>query len=389
MNYIIEKWEKSNEILKKENNYRKIFSYSTKIDPDNKIDFSSNDYLGLRKNPTISLAGYENALKSGNGNGSSRIIKECDEKISYLEKFFCLHTNFKRALFFSSGFLANLTFFDVLSPFFFESIDQEVFIDHRAHASLFFSLKNSGIKKIIFQHHNYSHLEKKIQNSTAKVKIIVVESLYSMDGDLSCPKELYEICKKYNAMLFVDETHSFGIYGEKGQGWLSLYPFLKKYVIAAVFGCGKAVGICGGFLATNNLVFYERIIQKSKVLIYSTAVTPSLTGSVLQSLKIIFNEEGSEKRKKLLHNISFFNTNFKNENNSHIIPIIVHENHIALKLTQYLFKKNIIAKAIRPPSVPNRTARIRIILTSEHTEIEIEKLCNNIKYFLKMEQIYL
>ena len=384
LNYLAEIWDESHNQLKSKQSYRKIFDTHKEFNNHTKIiNFSSNDYLGLRNEARILEAGYRSALKNGSGCGASRSVLQTDSSIEELENFFCEHTGWKRSLFLPSGFIANLTFFDALTPFLNEDIDQEFFIDHRCHASIFFAFKDRNLKHSIFRHQDMPHLEKKLNASQAKAKIIVVESLFSMDGDFSQGEDLSHICEKTNALLFVDESHSFGIYGPNGRGWTQDFPKLKKYLIAASFGCGKSVGVSGGFLATNTPALIKRILQKSKLFIYSTGISAFISGAVLESLKIIFSEEGEKRRSKLFTNIRYLNSqldkiNFKfpiileREILSQIVPFIFCENNLTMKISNHLLENQILAKAIRPPSVPNNTSRLRLCLTSHLTNEDID-----------------
>lgn len=367
-------WEGSNQKLREQNLYREAFPYASSC-KDGAISFSSNDYLNLRNDIRITQAGFDAALKSGAGTGAARSVLQTDAQIEILEHFFCENMGYKHALFLPSGFLANVTFFDVLAPFSSEIIEQEIFIDHRAHSSLFFAIRATEIKHFIFRHNDYSFLEKKLSLSKANAKIIVVESLYSMDGDFVDPQALLHLCEKYGALLFIDEGHTFGVSGNKGLGFVNSYPELKPFVLASVFGCGKAVGVSGGFLATNSLQFKERVLQKSKTFIYSTGISPFISGAVQKSLEIIFSHEGDEKRKNLHVNVEFLKEKIPHIK-SHIVPIIIGDNSKALHISKILFDNNIIAKAIRSPSVPRGTERIRITLNSDHSFSQMEKLVN-------------
>lgn len=382
IDYLNTIWKVSNQKLKEQNLFREPFPYALSC-KQAAILFSSNDYLNLRNDIRIKQAGFEAVLKSGSGTGASRSVLQTDGQIEFLEDFFCKNMDYKHALFLPSGFLANVTFFDVLAPFLSESIDQEIFIDHRAHASLFFAMKAVEIKHFIFRHNDYFFLEKKLSLSKASAKIIVVESLYSMDGDFIDAHALLCLCKKYGALLFIDEGHTFGVYGNKGRGFVHSYPELKPFVIASVFGCGKAVGVSGGFLATNSLALKERVFQKSKTFIYSTGISPFISGAVQKSLEIIFSSEGDKKRQKLQNNMDFLKIKIP-YTKSQIIPIIIGSNARALHISQVLFENDIIAKPIRSPSVPRGTERIRITLNSEHSFSHIEKLVN----ILQSENIY-
>lgn len=387
---LIESWERSFAHLKNENNFREVFSPCAS---SSQIHFSSNDYLGLRNDTRLAHAGFEAALQSGSGSGASRIVLQTDKQIEALEEFFCQHTGYAHSLFLGSGFTANLALFDALSPLPTEKESVEVFVDHLAHASLFYALRSSKINHSLFRHRDYSHLEKKLAASVAQIKIIVVESIYSMDGDHSCAPTLTHLCQKYHATLFLDESHSFGLQNTPGTLWINAHPELKKYLLGSVQGCGKAVGVAGAFLATNHKALKERIIQKSKVFIYSTGVSPFITGAVAESLKIIFGSEGHKRREKITANIQFFQTKMaetefaknvifeKGSTHSQIFPLILFRNEDAIALAQFLLSQDIVARAIRPPSVPKNTARIRIALNYHHTFPEIEKLFLALKKF--------
>ncbi len=392
-NYLSDIWENSNKKIKEEENYREIFSPAKKFIGKKKyFDFSSNDYLGLRNNKEIIEAGYASALQNGAGAGSSRLVLELDNNISLLEKYFAEKTHFNYAVFFPSGFVANAALFDTLACFSWEEVAKNnihLFVDHRSHASLFYGLRNSQLIYDFFRHNDYIHLENKLKRSLAKVKIIVVESLYSMDGDYSDPEKLQNLCKKYNAMIIIDETHTLGTYGVN-KSWLQSFSYLKPFVLASVTGCGKAVGVSGGFIATDHEVLKERMIQKCKYLIYSTAVSPFITGAVKKSLEIIFSPTGDKLVTLLENNISYFRKKLieiavkENEFNlsffdlskhaSNIFPII-YKNHSDIKKKEQFFIDNgLILKAFRPPTVPKGTSRFRVIIRSDHSKNDINRL---------------
>lgn len=380
---LIENWERSFDNLKKEQNFREVFTPSPNA---SQINFSSNDYLGLRNEERLAQAGFQAALQSGSGSGASRIVLQTDRQIEALEELFCHHTGYAHSLFLGSGFTANLAFFDALSPLPNETETIDIFVDHLAHASLFYALRNGKLNHTLFRHRDHTHLEKKLAHSTAHIKIIVVESIYSMDGDRACAQTLTQLCQKYNATLFLDESHSFGLQNTPGNIWINAHPELKKYLLGSVQGCGKAVGVSGAFLATNHRALKERIIQKSKVFIYSTGVSPFITGAVTESLKLIFGAEGAERRAKLAANIELFQKKMaesafaknvifeKADMPSQIFPLVVFHNEKAVALSKFLLSHGIVARAIRPPTVPKNTARIRIALHCHHTFADIERL---------------
>ena len=392
-NYLNNIWEKSNHSIKMNHNYRMLFPYYQGKNQEHniKVDYSSNDYLSLKNDQRIVDAGYQSALLNGAGSGSSRLVTQTDPCLELLETDFSLKTGYAYSFFFPSGFIANISLFDALSPFPWEEeiFQQQIFIDHRCHSSLFYGLRNSNIKCEQFRHLDYDHLAFKLRTSKSSAKIIVVESLYSMDGDYSDPHKLLEVCQEFGAMLIIDETHSIGTFGEKAC-WLSEFPFLKPYVLASVFGCGKAVGVSGGFIATDHFQLKERILQKSRPMLYSTAVSPFITGAVKKSLDIIFSKEGDKKRDLLQENIKYlkkgllslkpskqeflFCENHIENHNSNIFPLIYSDNLNIIEKEKFFMKQGLLLKAIRPPSVPRGTSRFRVILRSGHTKEDINFL---------------
>ncbi|BBH54137.1 aminotransferase class I/II-fold pyridoxal phosphate-dependent enzyme [Fluviispira sanaruensis] len=391
--YLNKIWQSTNSALIDQHNYRKpIRYYKNKSEQKINIDFSTNDYLGMRFDPRVIDAGYQAAQDNGAGSGSSRMVIETDANLLELENYFSKCLRLEHSLYFSSGFMANLALFDAISPYSFEEniISQELFVDHRCHASIYLGFRNAKIPTTIFRHMDFKNLAQKLKNSSASAKIIVIESLFSMDGDVFSATELAEICAKYNAFIIIDETHSIGVL--PSGSYLAANYFLKKYVIAIVAGCGKALGVSGGFIATDYSALKQRVMQKSKALIYSTAATPFAVGALLQSLKIIFSEEGQLKRDKLYGNINYFKNRISllhknkicqniyelNNHCSHIIPLIVGDNAVVLKMVQSLLERGILVKEIRPPSVPRGTARLRVILRSDHSKKDIDDLFENI-----------
>lgn len=392
LNDMNEIWSNSLEMEKARGAYRTLFQIKNMSDNESKhsaLQFSSNDYLGLKNDSRLAEAGFLSASKSGSGSGSSRSVLQSDHLIEELENYFCRESGFKYTLFLPSGFVANLVFLDVLQTYGEEVTDQEIFIDHRCHASLFFSIKSTNLKHTIFKHNSLDHLEMKLKSSLSKFKIIVIESLFSMDGDFFPLENLHLLCHRYDALIYIDESHSFGLYGPNGAGYIHQFPKLNPYLLAGSFGCGKAVGVSGGFLATNSYAFRERIIQKSKLFIYSTGISPFITGAVYASLKIIFSIEGDERRKKLFHNINYlielmknykskFPILFERDGISPIIPFIFKNNEKCLSISNLCIENNIILKCIRPPSVPNNTSRLRMCVSSSHS---IKDFDNFYSYF--------
>ncbi len=354
------------------------------------IDFCSNDYLGLARQ-LASVAGV------ATGSGASRIVMQRDNGVDELESRCAGLFGWPTGVFLPHGFMANLALFDVLASLNIKDSDAkiidntgvEVFLDHRAHASLHLGKKMSGICTQLFRHRDYNHLDSLLQNSKASLKIIVVESLHSMDGTFESPTVLALLCEENNAVLVVDEAHTAGIYGKKGGGWVQENSILAPHVLCAMYGFGKGMGISGGFIGCSQ-AFRNQLMQCGKSFLYSTAQSPVLTQLALQAVVKIESENSDFLRAKLRSNILIFrhlfeklnwslgrkylSGNILNDFNSPIFAVALDDSLRALKWEQVLLEKKFLVRAIRPPTVPRNTARLRIILHSYSSESDMQLL---------------
>ena len=353
-------------------------------------DFCSNDYLGLARQ-LASVAGV------ATGSGASRIVMQRDTALDELESRCAGLFGWPTGVFLPHGFMANLALFDVLASLGIkagevksdESSEVEVFLDHRAHASLHLGKKMSGVCAQLFRHHDYNHLEKLLQNSRAPIKIIVVESLHSMDGTFECASTLASLCEKNNAVIVVDEAHTAGICGAKGSGWIQENSVLLPHVLCAMYGFGKGMGVSGGFIGCSQ-EFRSQLMQCGKSFLYSTAQSPVLTQLALQAVTKIESENSDVLRENLHSNILMFRNlfqkmnwsvgreylsgNIMNDLNSPIFSVALDDSVRAVKWEQALLEKKFMVRAIRPPTVPRNTARLRIILHSYSSESDMQLL---------------
>lgn len=340
---------------------------------DNAVDFSSNDYLGLSSHPQIYLAGCEAAKKLGAGATASRLILQKQELLTELEDSFARWVSGTEALFLNSGYSANIALFDALKT---ES-PQEIFLDHRAHSSLYSACKLSGIKTFLFRHQDYNHLENRLKKSASRFKYIVVESLHSMDGTWENAEALAQLCERYGAHIIVDEAHSIGICGPHGSGWVNANPSLKQYTIAVMYGAGKALGAQGGFVVGVK-GFKERLFQKSRTVIYSTGTTPFLVGAVDKAIDLVAGLEGEALREQLQNNIKIYQNLVSNSVSSPIQNYKIADIDKINCLSDSLIKNEFFVRAVRPPTVPRGSSRLRIILHSFNKPSEIENLAAKI-----------
>ena len=339
------------------------------------INFCSNNYLGLCSHGRIKTAAKKAVDSYGVGSGASRLVSGSSLPHLEVEKESAIFFEKESAIFFSNGYTAALgTLGAILQP------DDIVIIDRLCHASLIDGAKLSGATLRSFPHNNLDKLET-ILDTTSKANIknnrtlIVTEGIFSMDGDSPDLSKIVSIKKKYNALLLVDEAHSFGICGEIGKGKLSEYNLSEQAdFIMATFG--KSAGAAGAITATSK-IWRDLIINKARSFIYSTAPMPSQAAAASEGLKIIQENEGNLRREKLDSNINLLCTklNLKRPEGA-IIPIMVGEESDSVQISNKLFESGIYAPAIRYPTVARGSSRIRITLSADHTDKNITDLAD-------------
>ena len=345
------------------------------VDNQKLIDFSSNDYLGLSQNKTLlkqvnsvfsslSLGGVSSRLISGN----LSLYEKLEQKISEWKKS-------SNALFFSSGYQANIGVMSTLADRY-----TEVFSDKLNHASIIDGVILSRAKLIRYKHLNYFNLESSLQKSCAKKKIIVSESIFSMDGDCADIEILGKLAQKYDALLIIDDAHGSGL--EKIS-----YKDIDVYI--ATFS--KTLGSFGGMVCCNELI-YQYLINYCRSFIYTTAMAPRVIAQNLVAVEYIQSPQAKKLLTKLKNNIKKVRTYLRDiglqtiESNSAIIPIIIGSTQKTLKAEQILMGHKIFAVAIRPPTVPESMARLRLTVSALHTQRDLQllfKALEEIKNFVK------
>ncbi len=333
----------------------------------NGTDLTSNDYLGMAAHPALRNAAIK-ALQNeiDIGAAGSRLLRGHTKSHDNLETFACKYFNAGGALYFSSGFQANYALLTTLPQ-----RGDIVLYDSLAHASMRDGLKSSNAKSYKFPHNDIDALETLLKKNSdnAKTLWIVIETLYSMDGDTAPLHEIYALAEQYNAIIIADEAHATGIYGEKGKGLC--WDIIQKHGyerLITLHTCGKAVGVAGGLVCASNDII-EYLINAARPFIYSTAPMPLQALLVQKSLEILASDEGEERRKKLL-NICSEGKKLFGGHGTQIIPVILGTNEKALNTAQKLQDAGYDIRAIRPPTVPENTSRLRLSLSSSlNTEI--------------------
>lgn len=331
------------------------------------IDLTSNDYLGMRNHPALKIAALE-AISNGIeiGASGSRLLRgQCDAHES-LETFAATHFGSEKALYFANGFLANYALFTTLP-------DRHdcIIYDSLLHASARDGINASNARSIKAEHNDLQSFEDAIKRAKDSFKghiWVAVESLYSMDGDSAPLTEIQKLCADYDAYLIVDEAHSTGVFGNRGKG---LSESLKKENLIELHTCGKAVGVAGGLIcASADIVDY--MINKSRPFIYSTAPMPLQAHLTQTSLEILASKDGDKRRSELQNLVKFFKTQYQ-EAESHIVPIILGDDASAVQTATAMQEAGYDIRAIRPPTVPEGTARLRLSLSTNLNTATLEQ----------------
>lgn len=332
---------------------------SLKEQPSNDyVNFASNDYLGLSNEIELQRDFLEHKKTIQFGATGSRLLTGNNQSIVDLENMFRNAFNME-ALVFHSGYEANSCIIETL----FEK-DDVIFLDKLNHASIFDAAFKTGAKIIPFNHLEYDDLKHKMKKYRHKYKnaIIITESTFSMDGDMADLNVLVEIKNIYNSFLYVDEAHSFGLYGS---GWGIVKEMnLETEVDFVMLPFGKAICSSGAVVVLNE-VFKNYIINYGRKFIFTTAPSPIVCEYTTYTIKMITNDH--KRRDKLFKNIEYFGSN------SPIIPVIVGDEKVD-EVYKILLDNNIFALPIKPPTVPKGTSRIRIVLNANHTYAEIDLL---------------
>lgn len=335
------------------------------------LNFCSNDYLGLANHPKLQLTLQQGAAKYGVGSGASHLVNGHTQAHHELEQQLAEFVGRERALLFSTGYMANLGVITGLL-----GRNDAIFLDKLNHASLVDAAVLSRAKLYRYGHQNLAQLENGLSRSQATHKLIVTDGVFSMDGDLALLPQLVELANKYHAWLMVDDAHGLGVLGNSGRGCLEYYG-LNAEIPLLIGTLGKAFGVFGAFVAGSELLI-ETLIQTARSYIYTTALPPALAMTLQQSVEIVRTETWRLQRLQTL--IQYFRTQAQlrqlplADSFTPIQPIILGDSARALHLSQQLLQKNILVTAIRPPTVPQNTARLRITLSAAHTESQIEQL---------------
>ena len=339
------------------------------------IDFASNDFLGLSRSPKIRAALME-FLQGGGPLGAtgSRLISGETRDIGDMEESIAAIFQSPSALFFGSGYLANIGVTGALT-----SSDSEFFSDEHNHASLIDGMRLTKSKISIFRHNDLTHLKALLALSHASRKIIVTESVFSMDGDGPNPSELRAIADETGAFLVLDEAHATGVVGEHGLGIAHGLGFEFERTII-VHTCGKALGGYGAFVTSSHRI-RKLLVNRARSFIYSTAPSPIQIEQTRAAIQQI--QEEPELRKSLWRNVGQLRARLSNAgikvHGGHILSILIPGNDCVVRAAEQLNRKGLFVKAIRSPTVPANTERLRFTVKSFHTDSDLALLADSLK----------
>jgi 8-amino-7-oxononanoate synthase len=343
------------------------------------LAFCSNDYLGLANHPRVIAALAEGAALYGVGSGASHLISGHSRAHAQLEEklaeFLSPHLESARALYFCTGYMANLA---VLSALTAGDPDSEIFSEAINHASLIDGARLARASVKVYPHADLAALAKLLAASNASTKLVVTDSVFSMDGDLAPLPQLLALCEQHGAWLVVDDAHGFGTLGANGRGALEHFNLQSPYLIY-VGTLGKAAGVGGAFVAAHASVI-ETLIQKARPYIYTTAAAPALAHALLTSIDLIAGAEGMARRAHLQGLLAQMDSDLRLTrwqrlpSNTAIQPIVIGSNAEALQMAAALLEQGLWVPAIRPPTVPENTARLRVTLSAAHSAQEVGQL---------------
>ena len=331
------------------------------------LNFASNDYLGLAQHPTLTEAAIRATRDYGTGSTASRLICGSLDIFHELEEHLATVKQAEAALTFANGFATATGTIPALV-----GRGDTIILDKLSHACLIDAARLSGATLRVFPHNDLNKLEKLLISGKGRT-LVITESVFSMVGDL-CPLEkIVALKEQHGALLLLDEAHATGVLGPNGYG-LAEELGLQDRIDFQMGTLGKALGSAGGYLAASRQ-WIDLLINKARSFIYSTAPPPSQAAASLAALRLLRTNEGQSLRDKLQANLSIFRSQILDlESLPPIIPHVVGDNATALATSRALFEQGFLVPAVRYPTVPKNTARLRITLTAAHKREQIEDL---------------
>lgn len=342
------------------------------LDGRDYLAFCSNDYLGLANHPQVVAAFRKAAEHYGVGSGASHLVNGHSAEHHALEEELAAFTGRDRALLFSTGYMANLGVISTLV-----GQGDGVFEDRLNHASLLDGGLLSGARFQRFLHNDLDNLRKRLQRTDVERKLVVVDGVFSMDGDMAPLPQLARLCAEENAWLMVDDAHGFGCFGETGGGSAQHFGLDQQQLPVLMGTLGKAFGTFGAFVAGSHTLV-ETLINFARPYIYTTALPPAVAAATRASLRLL--QEESWRRQHLQELISRLRNGAAQldlplmDSLSPIQPLLLGDDARALAFSRKLEERGLLVTAIRPPTVPEGSARLRITLSASHSLEDVDLL---------------
>ncbi|MCB1616989.1 MAG: 8-amino-7-oxononanoate synthase [Pseudomonadales bacterium] len=347
-----------------------------RLDGRDFVNFSSNDYLGLAAHPDVTQAFKEAAAQYGVGSGASHLVNGHSVLHEQLEQALAEFTGRDKALLFSTGYMANLGVISALV-----GRGDAVFEDRLNHASLLDGGLLSAARFSRYRHNDVGHLAEQLSSSSARNRLVVTDGVFSMDGDLAPLKELSLLARQHDAWLLVDDAHGIGVLGENGAGCCEYLCLGQDDVPVLVGTLGKAFGSFGAFVAGRESLI-DMLLQYTRPYIYTTALPPAVAAASLAALDILRQPEGP--RLQLKTNIACFKNRAQAlgldflPSDSAIQPIVLGDEQRVIQVAGALRDAGLLVGMIRPPTVPEGTSRLRVTLSAQHTEADIDHLLTSL-----------
>ena len=347
------------------------------IDGNRLINFCSNDYLGLANHPRIARAMQDAAVEFGTGSSASPLVSGKTVLHRSLEEKLADVTKRDRVLLMSCGYMANLAIVAGLVS----SRNQWIFEDRLCHASMVDAARLSGARLKRYTHASPASLEGLLGAAQRDLKLVLTESVFSMDGDLAPLHELSGLCRKHRACLVVDDAHGFGVLGNNGLGGLDHFSLDQSAVPLLMATFGKALGTYGAFIA-GPAALIETLVQRARTYIYTTSLPAPLAAAAHEALKV--HEDEPERRDHLASRIRRFRSGVRQlgikttSAETPIQPVIIGDSKKTQLASRMLEQNGLFISAIRPPTVPRNSSRLRITLSAGHTDEQIDRLLDGL-----------
>ena len=342
------------------------------IDNQHVLNFCSNDYLGLANHPAVQQAFIDGVHKYGVGSGAAHLI--CGHSAAHhaLEEELAAFSGYPRALLFSTGYMANLGVAQALC-----GRGDHVLEDRLNHASLLDAGLLSSARLSRYLHNDTDSLRQKLRGITQGEKLVMTDAVFSMDGDMAALPQLATICTEADAWLMIDDAHGIGVLGKEGRGSAQHFGLNATQIPIYMATLGKALGTAGAFVAgSDDLIEY--LIQSARTYIYTTAMPPAVAEATRASLKLA--QQAADRREQLQQHIKQFRTGAQQlglqlmDSHTPIQPVMAGDTATASRWSQQLLAHGILVTAIRPPTVPPGTARLRITFSAHHTPAHVDRL---------------